>query len=51
MNQIYNIVYANRVHPEQAAMFVSGTAGQQLRKSEQNSFHDNFLNPQPNPMM
>ena len=27
------------------------SSGLQLRKSEQNSFHDNFLISQPNPMM
>ena len=30
---------------------LNGMAGQQLRKSEQNGFHDNFLISQPNPMM
>ena len=33
-------------------LYIPGTfAGLQLRKSEQNGFHDNFLISQPNPMM
>ena len=36
----------NRPHPEENL-----GAGQQLRKSEQNGFHDNLLISQPNPIM